>query len=239
MKKREPIIMSWSGGKDSCLALHAMREAGDVEVTALITTITDGFDRVSMHGVRRELLREQCDCIGIPLHEVRLSTASSYEEYSARTTEAFTSYLPGISRVAFGDLFLEDLKLWRDKQLAAIGMTAHYPLWKMDTTLLAKQFIEDGFKAVLVCVDGKKLDANFAGREYDLQLLCDLPGDVDPCGENGEFHTLVYDGPIFKRPLGICSGERVTRDQFHYCDFCGPGAEKSAGISEFNPPVMK
>ena len=215
----EPIVICFSGGKDSLLALRELQRRGEQDVVALLTTVTDEYDRVSMHGVRRSLLRAQAESLGIPLVEVVVPPQSSNVIYERAMGRAFARFhAEGIRKVAFGDLFLEDLRVYREKQLAAANMECLFPLWKTDTTELARQFIDDGFKAVLVCVNPEQLDGSFAGREFDQSLLADLPPAVDPCGENGEFHTFVYDSPNFRNPIPVQTGEVVERAGFVYCD---------------------
>jgi len=211
--------MCFSGGKDSALALHALQQSGTYTVEALITTVTDAYDRVSMHGVRRALVRDQAASIGIPLVEVVVPPQSSNEIYERAMGEAFDRlYEDGIRRVAFGDIFLEDLREYRERQLAASGLECLFPIWKQPTAALARSFIRDGFEAVAVCINPAVLDASFAGRAFDATFVADLPEDVDPCGENGEFHTFVWDGPILLRPIPVARGEVVERDGFVFCD---------------------
>lgn len=216
----KPVLLSWSGGKDASLALHALRQDPDYEVVGLLTTVNTVYRRIVMHGVREEVLDAQAEAIGLPLTKVWLSESPSNEEYEARMGEALREYRnQGVSHVGFGDIFLEDLRKYRDANLARDGLVGVYPIWKTDTRELATQFIEQGFEARLCCVDGDRLAADLAGRQFDAGLLQDLPADVDPCGENGEFHTCVSAGPIFQRPLALQAGERVTRmNRFHYCD---------------------
>ena len=215
--------MCWSGGKDSSMALRRALNDPSLKVEALLTTVTDGYDRISMHGVRRTLLEEQARRIGLPLEQVRILQHASNEHYEASMRELLLKYKArGVSRVIFGDLFLEDIRAYREKQLAQIGMRGVYPLWQLDTRKLAHQFIDDGFRAVLVCVDSNQLDPLFCGRDFDWPLLADLPADVDPCGERGEFHTFVYDGPLFSQPMQIVKGEVVERDGFWFCDLQEP-----------------
>ena len=215
----EPILFCWSGGKDSAMALHALLLRNDVQVTALLTTVTDEYDRISMHGVRRELLVRQAQSIGLPLHEVRIPPQCGNPIYEARMEEALRiHYANGVRSVAFGDIFLEDLRLYREKNLARIGMTALFPIWKRDTRELIRHFHSNCFRSIAVCVDGKILDRSFAGRELDESFFRDLPPCVDPCGENGEFHTFVFDGPIFRNPIPVRTGEVIERDSFIFCD---------------------
>ncbi len=210
--------LSWSGGKDSALTLWTLRGEG-IEPEALITTVTDEYDRISMHGVRRELLARQADAAGIPLVEVRIPPACVNEVYEARMAQAFASPpLSGVEAVAFGDLFLEDVRAYRETRLEAADKRGLFPLWGRDTGGLAHEFIAAGFQAIIACLDPRVLDASFAGRTYDEQLLADLPASVDPCGENGEFHTFVHAGPIFAKPIACETGEVVERDGFVFCD---------------------
>ena len=215
----EPILFCWSGGKDSAMALHALLQRNDVRVTALLTTVTGGYARISMHGVRRELLERQAQSIGLPLHEVRIPPQCVNPIYEARMEEALgVHYQSGVRTVAFGDIFLEDLRAYREKNLARIGMTAIFPIWKRDTRELIRNFHAARFRSIAVCVDPKVLDRSFAGRELDQQFFLDLPSAVDPCGENGEFHTFVFDGPVFHKPISVRTGEILERDSFIYCD---------------------
>jgi uncharacterized protein (TIGR00290 family) len=210
--------LSWSGGKDSALALWTLRRQ-QLEPRALITTITEGYERVSMHGVRRQLLARQAEAVGVPLVDVVIPPACVNEVYEARMAEAFAAApLSGIEAVAFGDLFLEDVRAYREERLAAAGKRGLFPLWTRNTTVLAREFVDAGFEATLVCVDPRALDGAFAGRRYDEQLLAELPAGVDPCGENGEFHTFVSAGPIFAGPIDCQRGEIVEREGFVFCD---------------------
>jgi uncharacterized protein (TIGR00290 family) len=219
MLEPEPILFCWSGGKDSAMALHVLLQQKVVRVTGLLTTVTEGFERVSMHGVRRELLHGQAASIGLPLQEVRIPPQCVNPIYEARMGAAMQAACEqGIRRVAFGDIFLEDLRAYREKNLAKIGMEAVFPIWKRDTHELARSFVQLGFKARTVCVDPRVLDRSFAGRELSEGFFQDLPMSVDPCGENGEFHTFVYDGPIFRKPVKCRMGEVVERDSFVFCD---------------------
>lgn len=215
----KPIVVSWSGGKDSCLALQELQRAPDVRVAALVTTLTRDFDRISMHGVRRSLLERQAVSLGLPLHLVEISKDAGNEEYETAMGQAFAAFRDqGISSVAFGDLFLEDVRAYRERLLAKHGMVGHYPVWGLNTAELIREFIADGFRTAVVCVDPAQLDPSFAGRVIDEQFLNDLPPYVDPCGENGEFHTFVFDGPIFREPVRFSFGETVCRDSFWFCD---------------------
>ncbi len=217
---RKNILISWSGGKDSSLALYEIQKSRDYEVAALITTITSDYDRVSMHGLRTILLDEQASSLNIPLEKIFISKNASNDEYESRLKEVLLKYKQlGIRDVVFGDLFLEEIKKYREDLMGKIGMECVFPIWKRDTVKLAKRFIELGFKAITVCVDSNVLGKEFAGREFDEHFLDDLPKAIDPCGENGEFHTFVYDGQIFKNPIDHELGEIVLRDErFYYCD---------------------
>jgi len=216
---RKPAIVSWSGGKDSCLALDELRQNENLRVEGLLTTVTRDFDRISMHGVRRSLLERQADSLGLPLHQVFISKGASNAEYEAKMAEAFLLFRArGIETIAFGDLFLEDIKAYRDRFLARHGMTGLYPIWKRNTSALIGEFIAKGYKSVIVCVDPKQLDASFAGRMMDERLLAELPSHVDPCGENGEFHTFVFAGPMFRETVRFTLGEVLCRDAFWFCD---------------------
>jgi uncharacterized protein (TIGR00290 family) len=215
----EDVLFCWSGGKDSAMALHVLREERDCRVVALLTTITEEYDRISMHGVRRMLLERQADCIGLPLHSVLIPPHCINATYEERMKEALTLHLLHDTRkVAFGDIFLEDLRAYRERNLAQLGMQAVFPIWKRDTRELAREFVRLGFRAIAVCVDPRVLDASFAGRELDASFFADLPPGVDPCGENGEFHTFVFDGPVFQTPIAFRVGEKVLRDGFCFCD---------------------
>lgn len=232
----EAIAMCFSGGKDSSLALWEIRRARTYGVRTLLTTVNAEYDRVSMHGVRRELLREQADAIGIPMTEVPVPRVCTNAVYEREMGAAFARLqAAGIRRVAFGDIFLEDLRTYREEQLAASQLEGYFPLWKQDTWTLARRFIRGGFKAVLVCVNLKVLDSTFAGRRFDEALLSDLPPGVDPCGENGEFHTFVYDGPIFGRSVRVTPGEVVHRDSFAFCDLLSSSPPRRATPLSLQP----
>lgn len=212
-------VLSWSSGKDSAYSLFTILNEKQFEVVALLTTVTDAFQRVSMHGVREELLEAQATSLGLPVHKIRIPNPCPNEIYEAKMTEYLNSQKKeGIRHVIFGDLFLEDLRKYREERLAAIGMNGVFPLWLRDTPPLAEKMIQDGFEAILSCVDLKKLPREFAGRKFDRTLLADLPAGTDPCGENGEFHSFVYGGPIFKRKIPVRVGETVERDGFAFAD---------------------
>lgn len=218
-------ILSWSGGKDSALALHEVRQVGDYEIAALLTTITDEYDRSSMHGIRRILIEQQAASLGLALEKVLLSPVSSNEEYDSRMRELLERHkAEGVSTVVFGDIYLEDVRKYREERLASIGMKGVFPLWGRDTAELARAFILQGFKAVITCVDTEQMDQSYAGRTFDEEMLASLPDGVDRCGENGEFHSFVYDGPIFTRAIPHTIGEVVVRDErFCYCDIIPEG----------------
>jgi uncharacterized protein (TIGR00290 family) len=210
--------LAWSGGKDSALALWQLRQAG-VTPAALMTTVTEDYERISMHGVRRSLLRQQAAATGLPLVEVEIPAGCTNDLYERRMAAAFASAeLAPVGEVAFGDLFLEDIRAYREDRLAAAGRRARFPLWGSDTAALARRFLAAGFRAILVCVDPRALDPSFAGRDYDDALLAGLPAAVDPCGENGEFHTFVTAGPVFAAPIACRRGEVVERDGFVFAD---------------------
>ena len=216
------VVLAWSGGKDSALALGALRADSARRVVALVTTITRDFDRISIHGVRRAVLEAQVAATGLPLIEASIPAAASNEAYEAAFAEALSrarGRWPELRAIAFGDLFLADVRSYREAMLARLGWSGVFPLWGLDTALLARRFVADGYRAILTCVDTTQLDADFAGRQFDGTLLDQLPAAVDPCGERGEFHTCVYAGPVLRRPLPLVAGERVRRDgRFEYCD---------------------
>jgi uncharacterized protein (TIGR00290 family) len=212
------LALFWSGGKDSSLALLTLRRQ-NLEPRALITTSSETFDRISHHGVRRSLLAHQAEELGIQLVEVMLPSPCSMEDYERLLERAFSeTILSEIQTVAFGDIFLEDLRAYRERKLQSAGRTGLFPLWKRDTTELASEFIDAGFEAILACVDPGKLDSSFAGRRFDHDLLADLSPEVDPCGENGEFHTFVHAGPIFANSIPCSTGVVVERDGMVFCD---------------------
>jgi len=216
------VLVAWSGGKDSALALREIQGDARYRVAALVTTVTAQYDRISMHGVRRSLLRRQAESLELPLEEVLISPGASNDEYEANMSAALTDLrtrIAGLDSVVFGDLFLADIRAYRERMLARIGMRGLFPIWLRDTRALAHDFIRLGYRAVLVCVDSGVLGREFAGREFDVDLLRDLPSAVDPCGENGEFHTFVYAGPSLREPVRHERGPVVVRDgRFVYCD---------------------
>jgi uncharacterized protein (TIGR00290 family) len=215
---REKAIVSWSGGKDSALALY--EAAAEYDIVALLTTVTSDYDRISMHGVRTPLLRQQAAALGYPLEQVAIPPRCVNDEYESRMRASLTHFRSaGVSRVLCGDIFLEDVRRYREERLLSEGLTGVFPLWQRDSRELALRFIRLGFRAVLCCIDTQVLDERFAGRVYDECLLADLPAHVDPCGENGEFHTFVFAGPSFTRPVPYTLGEYVLRDgRFGYRD---------------------
>ncbi len=216
---KDKVVLSWSGGKDSSLAHYYIQEAKACEIVALLTTVTDGYDRVSMHGVRRTLLERQAESLGLPLQKVYIPKDSTDKDYESRMKEVLLGYQDeDINSVAFGDIFLEDVRKYREEKLAQIGMEAIFPLWKRDTTELIRSFINLGFKAMITCVDSRVLDSSFAGRLINDDFVSTLPPHVDPNGENGEFHSFVFDGPIFKQRINVSTGEVVLRDSFCFCD---------------------
>ncbi len=219
-KGTKRVILSWSGGKDSTLALEGLRRDPHYSITALLTTVTEDYERVSMHGTRVSLVKRQAEAIGIPLETMPIPRGAGNDEYESRMRKMLTrSRADGVTAVAFGDVLLEDVRRYREERLAQVGMKGLFPLWKNNTTDMARNFIEAGYRAILSCVDSHHLDRSFVGREFDEQLLSDLPGGVDPCGENGEFHTFVYAGPILRRPVPVNKGEIVFREnRFWFCD---------------------
>jgi uncharacterized protein (TIGR00290 family) len=224
------VVLSWSGGKDSALALWVLRQEQQIEPIALLTTVTSEYDRISMHGVRRELLESQAEAAGVPLVKVLIPPKCPNEIYEQRMAETLASEaLAGADEYAFGDLFLEDIREYRERRLAPAGKRAIFPVWGRDTAELALTFIDAGFEAHLVCVDPKQLDPSFAGRAFDRQLLADLPAGVDPCGENGEFHTFVHAGPIFAHPVAHELGSVVIRDGFAFRDLLPSSEPAPAG----------
>jgi uncharacterized protein (TIGR00290 family) len=217
MKKK--ILLSWSSGKDSAWSLHVLRQQAEYEIAGLITTINSAFDRVAMHSSRRVLVEMQADAAGLPLIAVPLPWPCSNADYECAMKKVCDEAVAaGVSAIAFGDLFLEDIRAYREKQLKDTGLEPLFPVWKIPTDALAQEMIKRGLRAKLVCIDPKKLSPDFAGRDFNEQLLRDLPAGVDPCGENGEFHTFVYAGPMFNREIPVVAGERIERDGFWYAD---------------------
>jgi uncharacterized protein (TIGR00290 family) len=217
MKAR--TLLSWSSGKDSAWALHILRKMPEFEVVSLLTTVNRDADRVAMHAVRSELLRAQAHAAGLPLHTVGIPSPCSNLQYEAAMTQAVArAKADGVTVMAFGDLFLEDIRDYRVQKLVGTGIDPIFPIWGIPTAQLAREMLAGGLRARLTCVDPKQLAADFVGREFDAQLLADLPPAVDPCGERGEFHTFAYEGPMFRHPLTIRSGEIVERDGFVFAD---------------------
>jgi len=216
---RPKALLSWSSGKDAAWALHVLRQAGEVEVVGLLTTTNAAFDRVAMHGVRASLLESQAEAAGLPLWKVPLPWPCPNEAYEALMAQACArAVAEGIEVMAFGDLFLEDVRDYRIQKLAGTGLRPLFPIWNPDTAGLSRDMMAAGLKATLTCVDPQALDASFAGRDFDAQLLADLPASVDPCGERGEFHSFAWDGPMFRRPVPVRRGEVVERDGFVFAD---------------------
>jgi uncharacterized protein (TIGR00290 family) len=220
------ILLSWSSGKDSAWSLHVLRQRGEYEVVGLLTTFNEEADRVAMHAVRRELVERQSAAAGLPLWAVPLPWPCSNEQYESLMAQACAKAIAeGIDGIAFGDLFLENVRAYRERQLKDTGLRPIFPVWGMPTATLAREMIESGVRAKLTCVDTNKLNGSFAGREFNEALLADLPGDVDPCGERGEFHSFVYAGPMFNVAMPVTVGETVVRDQFVFADLIAEKAE--------------
>jgi uncharacterized protein (TIGR00290 family) len=223
----KPALLSWSSGKDSAWALHLLRARG-VEIAGLLTTFNDAADRVAMHAVRHALVQAQAQAVDLPLRAVPLPWPCSNQQYESLMAEACREAVDdGIGAIAFGDLFLTDVREYRERTLQGSGLEPLFPLWQMPTPALAREMIASGLRARITCVDKKVLDGSFAGREFDLALLADLPPGVDPCGENGEFHSFVYDGPMFRRPIPVTVGERRDADGFVFADLL-PAAARGA-----------
>jgi uncharacterized protein (TIGR00290 family) len=213
------VVLSWSSGKDSAWALSLLRKSQDLEVTGLLTTVNQAFDRVAMHAVRRSLLESQAKAAGLPLRIIPLPWPCANRDYERVLTQTCVELRQsGVDAIAFGDLFLRDIREYREKQLASTGLEPLFPLWALPTCQLARDMIEAGLRAKLTCVDPRHLAGNFAGRDFDSKLLADLPAGVDPCGENGEFHTFAYAGPMFQHPLPVDIGEITARDEFVFAD---------------------
>lgn len=223
---RLPLLLSWSGGKDAAWTLHVLRQRADVEVVGLMTTLTEGHERIAMQGIRRDILHAQAAACGLPVIESWIAQGGDNDTYRVAFADALAragKAWPGLRDIAFGDLFLADIRAWREAQCAALGWTPHFPLFDAafgHSAEVARLMREGGLRARLVCVDTQQLDSRFAGRPFDAALLRDLPSACDPCGENGEFHTLVHDGPMFAAPLALVVGETVLRDgRFAYTDY--------------------
>lgn len=223
-----PAVMSWSGGKDSMLALHRILDAGTHRIDSLLTTVTSGYDRISMHGVRVGLLEEQARALGVPLKICLIPINAGNGQYEDAMIRALVPFAArGIKHVICGDLFLQEIREYRERLFQRVGMQGVYPLWLEDTRALADEFINAGYKATLCCIDPRVVPDSLAGRDYDDALLADLPERCDPCGENGEFHSFVYDGPLFSAPVKLARGESVTRDGFKFTDLV---ASDAAGV---------
>ena len=216
---RAKALVAWSSGKDSAFALHEARRRGELDVIGLLTTLTEDYGRVSMHGVREELLDRQAEALGLPCRKVRIPAGCINADYeTAMGAAVAAARSEGVSRIVFGDLFLEDVRAYRERMLAGSGLEPVFPLWGRPTAELAAEMVASGLQARIVCVDPRRLAASFAGRAFDHALLAELPPGVDPCGENGEFHTCVTDGPMFEKPVAAVPGETVTRDGFVFTD---------------------
>ena len=223
-----PVLLSWSGGKDAAWTLHALRADPAFAVVGLLTTVTSGYDRIAMHGIRRTLLAAQGEATGLPVVEAVIPPQCDNATYEASFADALATAQarwPGLRAIAFGDLFLEDVRAWREALCARLGWTPHFPLFGRPTDALAREMIDGGLQAALCCVDTQQLDGGFSGRAFDAALLRELPASCDPCGERGEFHTLVHGGPMFAHPIAIERGEAVLRDgRFAYVDFLAASA---------------
>lgn len=215
----DKVLLAWSGGKDCAITLYEIQQRPEYQVASLLTTLTADYDRVSMHGVRRTLLQRQAESLSLPLHEVFSSKEATNEEYVSKMQAALIDFQKvGVSSVVFGDIHLADVRKYREDNLSKVGMKAIFPIWGRDTAELTRSFIDLGFKAIVTCVDSKVLDKTFAGRIIDKSFLAQLPANVDPCGENGEFHSFVFDGPIFNGRIQYILGQIVLRDSFWFCD---------------------
>ncbi|HXJ35686.1 MAG TPA: ATP-binding protein [Candidatus Eisenbacteria bacterium] len=222
---RPRAIVAWSSGKDSAFALYEARRAATIDVVGVLTTVTEGFGRIAMHGVREEVLARQVAALGLPVVRVGIPNPCPNAAYEAAMTQGLVQARElGATHVVFGDLFLADIRAYREARLAEVGMHPVFPLWGRDTGALAREMIDAGLEARIVCVDPRRLDRSFAGRRFDRAFLDALPGDVDPCGENGEFHTVVTAGPMFARPIAVTMGDVVERDGFVFADVVPAGA---------------
>jgi uncharacterized protein (TIGR00290 family) len=234
------VLISWSSGKDCVWSLHLLRQQPHIEIVGLLTTLNTEFDRVAMHGTRRSILEAQASAAGLPIWTIPLPWPCSNEIYEERMLDACRRAIDAnIDAVAFGDLFLGDIRAYREAQLKPTGLEPLFPLWEIPTQILAQQMITAGIRAKIVCVDSRQLDPTFAGRDFDAAFLRDLPPSVDPCGENGEFHSCVYDGPMFSGPIALDTGEIVNRDGFLYADFklsssTVPESNTTAGHTELS-----
>jgi len=212
-------LLSWSGGKDSAMALFETRASNSFHVVALLTTVTRDFDRISMHGVRRVLLEKQAELLGLPVEKIWITKGAANQEYDSQMRRSLQKYKrSGVENVIFGDLFLQDIRRYREERLSEVGMRGVFPLWGRDTTKLARLIVDSGFRAIICTVDPKAMDKSYCGIEFDSDFVSRIPPGVDPCGENGEFHTFVYDGPTFKERIDIKVGDVVLRDGFYFAD---------------------
>jgi uncharacterized protein (TIGR00290 family) len=236
-----PVLFSWSGGKDSAIALDVLLRDPQWEIVGLLTSVSDEHRRISHHGIREELLDDQAAAIGLPLDKLRLPTSSgpcTNEQYERLVGQKLATYAGrGVRHVAHGDLFLADLRAYRERNLARLGMTGVFPIWGRETRQLVESFIAAGFRAALCCIEGDKLDASFVGRTIDASLLADLPAAVDPAGENGEYHSFVSDGPIFQRPVAFALGQTVCRDNRWYIDLVPAEKANEPVTAQAMPPV--
>ena len=233
--ERKKLLLSWSSGKDSAWCLHVLQRQGEYEIAGLLTTFNSEFDRVAMHSTRRELVELQAQAAGLPLIAVPLPWPCSNADYEQIMQDVCANAVAeGVAAIAFGDLFLEDIRAYREKQLQSTSLQPVFPLWKVPTDQLAEEMISSGLRARLVCVDPKKLAPEFAGRDFDRELIACLPQGCDPCGENGEFHTCVYAGPMFADAIAVRSGETVERDGFWFCDLVPGGNEVAVGTAKLS-----
>lgn len=215
---KQRVMVSWSSGKDSAWALYKAQQSSDIEVVGVFTTVNTAFQRVAMHGVRREILERQAEYLGFPLSVIEIPYPCSNAQYEAAISHFIDNIKHDVDGLVFGDLFLEDIRDYREKQLAESGLSIHFPLWNIPTDQLAKEMVDAGLRAVIACVDPKQCASDFAGQIFDTKLLSELPVNVDPCGENGEFHTCVFAGPMFKQTLQVRVGDIVEREGFVYAD---------------------
>ena len=223
---RQKALLSWSSGKDSAWSLHVVRQRGDVDVVGLVTTVNQAHARVAMHAVREELLDLQAQATGLPLIKVLLPWPCSNDQYEAAMTATIArARAEGVTGMVFGDLFLEDIRRYREEKLRGTGVEPLFPLWNVPTGQLARDMVAGGLRAMLTCVDPRQMPARFVGRNFDATLLAELPGSVDPCGERGEFHTFAWAGPMLRRPVPVRLGEIVERDGFAFADFMPVGPD--------------
>ena len=219
MNWRPKALLSWSSGKDSAWSLLVLRKRRAVEIVGLLTTVNEVYSRVAMHAVRVELLEAQAEAVGLPLWKIPIPSPCSNREYEAAMLAAIErAKSEGVNTFAFGDLFLEDIRRYREESLGGTGVSPIFPIWALPTKELAQEMIASGLRARITCVDPKQLPGSFAGREFDMHFIADLPSTVDPCGERGEFHTFAYDGPMFQHPVPVQSGEIIERDGFVFAD---------------------